>query len=208
MHPLSSHQESILTHRTRATIAEFGRICLPGLSLSIKASRSSPSLTALVRKGELDMALVEENDAIGEMVKISVAQDRYGFFRSSKEKIRKPGAKTFDRLGIGAISPDPEEYTSHLLKFTQVLGKQFRPTFLAESYELLRSTAVAGSIVAILPTRVANRRPNELVEIFPSGDHPSKLVFNYYKIFLIHELGCPTDESNFLAKEIKSLISA
>jgi hypothetical protein len=92
-------------------------------------------------------------------------------------------------------------------RFVRILGKSFKSTLTSDSYEILRAAAVEGSIVAMLPTRVANRRANELTEIFPSKESASKILQERYKICLISEPNCSSDESDFLAREIKSLIS-
>jgi YD repeat-containing protein len=53
---------------------------------------------------------------------------------------------------------------------------------------------------------VPKRRSNELIEIFPSKE-AERLVHNSYKIYLISEPGCASEENDFLAGEIRSIIS-
>lgn len=169
---------------------------LPNLRLKVKSGRSA-MLTSLVKKGELCMALVEENDFLDGVMSIPLAEDRLGFFCSSKEFVQTLGPKAFDKLGVGTLSPGPEGHPLYFSKFIRVLGKSFKPTLTSESYEILRTAAVEGAIVALLPTRVAHRRPSELVEIFPSKESAVKLTREQYKICLISEANCSSRRMNF-----------
>ena len=152
------------------------------------------------------MALVEENEFMDGVTSVSLAEERLGFYCSSKESYRSLGIKLFDRLGVGILAPGPEGHPLYFSKFIKTLGAGFKPTLTSESYELLRTAAVEGSIVAVLPSRVANRRPNELIEISPRPI--SKAPDGNYRIYLVSEPGCSAEENEFLAQEIKSLISA
>jgi DNA-binding transcriptional LysR family regulator len=181
------------------------RAQLPQLRLKVKSGRSY-ALTSLVKKAELCMALVEENDFMDGMTVIPVAEDRLGFYCSSDEAIAALGSKAFDRLGVGTLSAGPEGHPRYFTKFIRFLGSGFKSTLTSESYELLRSAAVEGSVVSVLPTRVAKRRPGELIEIYPSKE-AEKAHKQFYKICLISEPKCSSEENDFLASEIRSIIS-
>jgi DNA-binding transcriptional LysR family regulator len=183
------------------------RTQLPDIRLKVKSGRSA-ALTLLVKKGELCMALVEENDFMEGVTCIPVSEDRLGLFCSVKEPIRNLGLKTIEKLGVGILSAGSEGHSRHYSKFIKILGQNFKPTLTGESYEILRAAAVEGSIVAVLPTRVAHRRPHELIEISPHVLGAPKTAVSNYQIFLVSEPGCSAEENAYLAQEIKSIIQA
>jgi DNA-binding transcriptional LysR family regulator len=180
------------------------RVQLPHLRLKVKSGRSYV-LTSLVKKAELCMALVEENDFMEGVTSIPIAEERLGFFCSSQEATAKLGSKVFDTLGVATLASGPEGHPLYFSKLIRTLGSGFKPTLTSESYEILRATAVEGSVVSVLPTRVARRRSNELVEVFPSKE-AEKVARHSYKICLVSEPGCSTEENDFLANEIRSII--
>ena len=106
------------------------------------------------------------------------------------------------------ISAGIEGHPRYFTKFINAYAKGLKPTLISDSYELLRGAAVEGSVVAILPTRVAQRRPGELIELFPDGKSSEKSEIGRYKIYLVSEPACTTEENNFLSQEIVSLLSA
>jgi DNA-binding transcriptional LysR family regulator len=182
------------------------RLQLPHLRLKVKSGRSR-ALTALVRKAELCMALVEENDFMDGVTVTPIAEDRLGFFCSSHESIARLGNKVFDKLGVAVTAAGSEGHSLYFSKFIRTLGSGFKPTLTSESYEILRAAAVEGSVVSVLPTRVAKRKPYELVELFPSKE-AEKFASQSYKLCLISEPGCSSEENEFLANEIRSIVSA
>jgi DNA-binding transcriptional LysR family regulator len=176
------------------------RAKLPDIRLKVKSGRST-DLTKCVNKGELCMAVVEENEFIDLSCATVLAEDRLGFYCSSQ--VTRPDRGTLDRLGVGVLTAGHDGHASYFTRFMRPLGKGFKPTLTSESYEILRASAVAGSVVAVLPKRVAGRRVGELTEIQLDSEKP----LGAYKIYLVSERGCSPEENDFLAAELKSLIS-
>ena len=67
-------------------------------------------------------------------------------------------------------------------------------------------SVLVGSVVAILPGRVARRRAGELVEIKIPPASIAKGADGTYKIMLISEPGCSPQENQYIAQELRSLI--
>lgn len=175
---------------------------LPKLKLTVRIANNG-ALATMVRNGELCAAVVEENDGLGRLLSIPIAQDRLGFYVSVQAS---PSELKWDPTrAIGTLSSGPDGYARYYTKFIHAaFGANFKPSVVSDSYEALRSSAVYGSCVAILPSRVANRRPGELVEITP----PEMLQASIgsHQILLISQPNCDQDEIRFLTSEIKTLI--
>jgi len=176
---------------------------LPKLKLTVRIANNN-ALAMMVRNGELCAAVVEENDNLGRLLSVPVAQDRLGFYVSAKTPKAERNWET--TRSIGTISPGPDGYARYYTKFIQTtLGKTFKPSVLSDSYEALRSSAVYGSVMAILPSRVANRRPGELVEITPPDLAESSN--GSHQILLISQPNCDPEEIRFLTSEIAPLLN-
>ena len=77
-----------------------------------------------------------------------------------------------------------------------------KPLILCESFETLRAAAAAGSIVSVLPNRVAKRN-DELVEILP----PRKMKeTGEHKLIVVSQLSCDREETDFIAEETLKLL--
>jgi DNA-binding transcriptional LysR family regulator len=176
---------------------------LPQLKLTVRIANNS-ALATMVRNGELCAALVEENDNLGRLFSVPIARDRLGCYVSARtpESERK-----WDRpRSVGTISPGNDGHSRYYTKFIQAaFGKNFKPSVLSDSYEALRSSAVYGSTMAILPSRVANRRPGELVEILPPDVNESSN--GSHQILLISQPNCDPVEIQFLTAEITPLLN-
>jgi DNA-binding transcriptional LysR family regulator len=179
---------------------------LPNTKLTIRTGRSM-QLANMVRKGELCAALVTEMDSLGRLSRVEVGKDRLGFFVSA----RTPGqALTFqemlERMPLGTIAPSADGYPVYFQKFLKkTLGDRCKPAVLCDSFETLRSAAVAGTLAAILPARVALREPDELVEVLhPVQGSPD---LGAHSIWLISLANCDPDEVAFLERELRDLLA-
>jgi DNA-binding transcriptional LysR family regulator len=181
-------------------LTEQLRAKLPKLKLTVRIADNN-SLAAMVRNGELCAAVVEENDNLGRLLSVPIGQDRLGFYVSSGSS-----QDWDDSRSIGTISPGSDGYPRYYSKFIQAtLGKNFRPSLLSDSYEALRSSAVYGSVMAILPSRVAMRRAGELLEVVPP--ELSQANDGSHQILLISQPNCDPEEIRFLTSEITPLLT-
>jgi DNA-binding transcriptional LysR family regulator len=177
---------------------------LPKLKLTVRIANNG-ALATMVRNGELCAAVVEENDNLGRLLSVPVGSDRLGCYVSASTP---ESDRHWDRpRSVGTISPGAEGYSRYYTKFIHsAFGKNFRPSVLSDSYEALRSSAVYGSVMAILPSRVAERKPGELVEVHcPQVDESSN---GTHQILLISQPNCDPEEIRFLTSEITPLLEA
>jgi DNA-binding transcriptional LysR family regulator len=183
-------------------LTERLHLSLPKLKLTVRIANNG-SLATMVRNGELCAAVVEENENLGRLLSVPVGDDRLGFYISAKTP--RAEQKWSESNAIGTVSPGADGYPRYYSKFIQAtLGKNFRPSVLSDSYEALRSSAVYGSITAILPSRVADRRSGELIEVTPSDFKSSSL--GAHQILLISQPNCDPEEIQFLTAEITPLL--
>jgi DNA-binding transcriptional LysR family regulator len=183
-------------------LTEQLQLKIPKLKLTVRIASNS-SLATMVRNGELCAALVEENDHLGRLLSVPVGQDRLGYYLSAKT----PESERNWNLSrsVGSISPGSEGHPRHHTKFVQAaFGNNFKPSVLSDSYEALRASAVYGSTMAILPTRVANRNVGELIEIHPPGLKNNS--HGAHQLLLISQPNCDPDEIRFLTSEITPLL--
>ena len=175
---------------------------LPKLKLTVRIA-SNATLASMVRNGELCAAVVEESDNLGRLLSVPVGQDRLGLYISTETPKSEQVWDT--SRSVGTISPGSDGHPRYYSKFVQaVFGKNFKPSVLSDSYEALRSSAVYGSVMAILPTRVANRRPDELVEVVPPD--PIESSKGSHQILLISQSNCDPVEIQLLTAEIAPLL--
>lgn len=172
---------------------------MPGLKLGLRISRTANLLT-MVRKGELCSAIITEVDDLSRFYVKEVAQDRLGFYVSSRHPIAGLGWKAVEEKGFGALSPAkdglPRYYTKYLRQF-----EPLRPFVLSDSFEVLRATAASGVLAAVLPARVA-ARGNDLTEVF----HPKVKAMKEtgkHRICVVSQTSCDPEETDFLASQAR-----
>lgn len=177
---------------------------LPKLKLTVRIASNS-SLAKMVRNGEICAALVEENENLGRLLSVPVGRDRLSFYVSAKMPLSERNWKQLAAHSLGTVSPGPDGYPRYYTKFVQSYFEGLpKPFLLSDSYEALRSSAVYGSIMAVLPSRVAERRPGELVEITPPIQ--GKTADGAHEILLISQPNCDPEEIQFLTNEISGLL--
>lgn len=175
---------------------------MPHLRLGLRISRTGNLLT-MVRKGELCSALISEVDELNRFYVKEVATDRLGLYVSNRHPIAKLGWQAIEKYGIGSLSPGKDGLPRYFAKFMRQLGA-IRPFILSDSFETLRAAAVAGTLVAVLPERVA-LRSNDLLEIVPAKANAFQEV-GRHKICVVSQSNCDPEETDFLAAEASRLL--
>jgi len=169
---------------------------LPKLKLTLRIA-SNAALARMVRGSEICAALVEENDNLGRLSSIAVGSDRLGCYA-------RYDAKSPLTLPFGTTSSGDDGHPLYYTKFVKAaFGDAPRPFLVSDSYEALRSSAAHGSVMAILPHRVAERIPGELVEVTPA----SAKAVGRHDILLISQPNCDPEEIQFLASEVTPLLT-
>lgn len=179
----------------------------PGIRIHLKVGRSA-ALCASVRKGELSIALVADNDNMEGLSVVPVATERMGFYCSSRPEIAKHGWALVERLGVGAFPPDQDGYAPYFRKLFKIFGPNWRPSLLSESYEALRVLASNGSMVCVLSTRVAALQNGDLIELDPPQAKSSSKTAGAYCISLVSDRSMEPALTEFLAKELQIILQA
>ena len=175
---------------------------MPGLKLNLRIGRT-PSLLTMVRKGELCAALVTETDNLERFHVREVSEDRLGLFVSNRHPIQEVGWKAIADYGIGSLAPAKDGLPRYFTKYLRQVDP-IRPFILSDSFEALRAAAVGGTLVAVLPHRVA-KRANELCELSP----PKLKAFKEtgrHRICIVSQANCDPEEVEFLAAEASRLL--
>jgi DNA-binding transcriptional LysR family regulator len=174
---------------------------LPKARLGLRVARTSQLLT-MVRKGELCSALITDVDDLDRFYVKEVYLDRLGLYVSAKHPIAKLGWHALEKFGFGSLAPSKDGLPRYFTKYLKQLG-QLKPFILSESFETLRYAAAAGSIVSILPHRVATRAA-DLIELIPpkafkdTGEH---------RLLVVSQKNCDKAETDFLAEESSRLLN-
>lgn len=173
---------------------------LPKARLGLRVARTQQLLT-MVRKGELCSALITEVEGLEKFYQKDVFTDRLGLYVSRMHPIAGYGWSAVAKFGLGTLSSGKEGFPRYFSNYMKQLEVP-KPLVMCESFETLRAAAAAGSIVSVLPHRVAVRK-DDLIEITP----PKKLKANgEHKLIVISQLNCDRDETDFIAAETEKLL--
>ncbi len=176
----------------------------PGIKLTVKVARSG-KLSTMVRKGELCMAIVIENDLMEGLTVVPVGEDRLGYFVSTSLAANLKTWEAAKLLAIGDLLSGPEGAPRYHSKFIEASGLPGQPSFMSDSLEAVLAATAQGSIVGVLPARVAARARTKLIEITPQQIIEKGLGF--HKICLISRQNCDPKENDFLVAELGALLS-
>ncbi len=178
---------------------------LPNMRLGLRVCRTSNLLT-MVRKGELCSALIAQVDDLSRFYVKDVAEDTLGLFVAKNHPIASRGAHAIEEYGLGSLTPGKDGLPLYFTKFL----KQFnlgRPSILSDSFETLRAAAASGSIVSVLPHRVATR-DNDLIDISSSLVKTKKLKSDgLHSICVVSQVSCDREETDFIADEATRLLA-
>lgn len=177
---------------------------LPNIRLSVKIARTN-TLLSMVRKGDLCSALITQTDNLERFYVKEVATDRLGLFVSRYHPISEIGERAVDTYGVGILSPSRDGFPRYFSKFIKDYGLT-KPIISSDSFECLRAAAVSGSMVALLPSRIA-RRDDSLIEITELMKKSGKrYTTGEHKILIVSQLNCDREETDFMAKEATKLL--
>ncbi len=174
---------------------------MPGLRLSLRISRT-PNLLTMVRKGELCSAMIAETDDLDKFYRREVMEDRLGLYVSRRHPIAERGWRAIEEFGLGSLAAGKEGLPRYFAKFIRQI-EPVRPLVVSDSLETLRCAAASGSLVAVLPARVAERN-DDLLEITSFKGRPLKEA-GKHRISVVSLASCDPEETDFLAVELARL---
>jgi DNA-binding transcriptional LysR family regulator len=175
---------------------------LPSARLGLRVARTN-QLLSMVRKAELCSALITEVDELDRFYKKTVYTDRLGLYIAKKQALTQLGWSALDKLGLGSLSAGKEGFPRYFMKYMKQLDIS-KPLVLCESFETLRAAAVAGSIVSVLPERVA-KRSDDLIELIPPK---SMKETGQHNLIVISQLRCDREETDFISEEVRKILNS
>jgi len=187
-----------LAHSILADFVGQLRKSHPNVRFNMIVSRT-PELLKKLRTGELCTAMIVETEGMERLRLDEVAKDGLGLFIAAKHADRLENWEAIEDLGLGLISTGMDGVPPYLRKFLKQFGPKPKISMTSDSYEVLRRAAESGLIAAVLPRRVALRRPSELVEVRTFRGKP-KSEEGEHKIYLASMDRCDEDEAKFLAR--------
>lgn len=177
---------------------------LPNLRLGLRISRTANLLT-MVRKGELCSALITEVDELDKFYTREVAEDYLGIYVSNQSPVSREGWRAIEKFGWGSLVPAKDGMPRYFTKFLRHY-ELAKPIIQSDSFETLRAAAAAGSIAAVLPSRVAKRH-NDLLEIFPMHVNERSIKnVGHHRILVVSQSNCDRLEADFIAEEARNLL--
>ena len=177
----------------------------PGLKLEVRTARSG-ALAAMVRQGDLDLALVTENDLIRNLQSVELAFDGLGLYVSPGHEIFRRGFPHLEEFQLGGLTSGKDGLPLYYKKFTKSIGARFAANLECDSFETLRALAVAGLAVCILPHRVAHRDPGRLTQVLPASG--AKLDSGRHAICLISRKGVDEAARALVCRELILILKA
>jgi DNA-binding transcriptional LysR family regulator len=175
----------------------------PELKLSVRTARSG-ILCSLVRSGDLDLALVIENDLIRNLDSTTFAEDTLGLFARPDHPVFRNGWASLSTYPLGGLSSGKDGVPRYYRRFLQSIGSAIAPTMECDSLETLRELAAQGALISILPSLVAHRKPGELAQLAPP---PSiRLDSGLHKLCLISRKGISNDAKLVLQEELARIL--
>jgi DNA-binding transcriptional LysR family regulator len=117
------------------------------------------------------------------------------------------GWSAIEHYGWGSLAPGKSGLPRYFVNFIKRNGLS-KPTVLSDSFETLRAAAAAGTIVSVLPHRVA-KRLNDLVELQYKDSHSrSNPDAGKHRIVVASQLNCNREETDFLALETQRVLNS
>jgi DNA-binding transcriptional LysR family regulator len=107
-------------------------------------------------------------------------------------------------LQLGALSAGTDGQPRYLTRFLKAINISKKISFSSDSLEALAAAASHGSVIAILPVRVARRASPTLIEVTPPELVEKRL--GSHSINLVSATSCDPAENDFLAKQVRELL--
>jgi DNA-binding transcriptional LysR family regulator len=138
------------------------RTHLPGVEIEIKIDRSRELITKC-QSGELDLAFVADASHPPRIAVHTFATDSYGLFISVSKGSKQTEMSLIQKYGLACLSRDDKHHGKSLGRYLKQFTPSLRPQLETPSFEIILALAVSGTMVGVLPLRVANRAKGEII---------------------------------------------
>jgi len=159
------------------------RVLYPAIKMDLHTARTA-ILSRMVRKGELDMALTINGEPDKMLHATHLATDELGLYVSTDYPNSKTALEAWEEWPLATISAGPEGWPSYYLRFISSIPSRHRVVLSSDSFETIRSLTSAGSTVGLLPVRVAERKHDDLLKIWPKDEKTAKLSRHHISLII------------------------
>jgi molybdate transport repressor ModE-like protein len=188
---------------------------LPGLLAELKKDHKNAKVNLVIgrtstllqklRSGELCTTILIDSEELENVNKELIAEDEFGLFISKNSPYRHDLSTALMELDVGSLSPSHQGHPRYFQKFLNSLDKKIKINLHSDSLEVLRASTALGSIMSILPNRVASRR-DDLLDITNLMER-SSTERGRHKIVLAYQEKCDDGEAKYLAQLATKIIS-
>ncbi len=142
------------------------RTLYPDFKIDIVTSRSDVLLKQ-VKSGALSMALVINGKKDNKIEVDHLGQDTLGLYMSSEKYRLLKNEESYAKLGIAILSTPEDGLPLYYRRFTKRIPSQYKASLTCDSFEAIRSLAISGTVIGLLPQKVAQREGPLLQKIWP-----------------------------------------
>ena len=193
--------ESIAVYAVPELLARLGARH-PKLRVTIRTGRS-PVLLSLLRRGELDVALVAGSEGGDKLAVDVLGRDHLSLWASPIHPVFREGVTR--ETPYAGLAPGPDGLPLFYRRFVRAMGLGDRPFIECDSFEALRMMALRHVAIAILPRRVVERAPGELRAVAPPRGAATEV--GAHDIRLMGRRGDNEPARRVLAAELRTLLA-
>lgn len=159
------------------------RTLYPNFKIDVVTSRTE-SLMKQVKNGTLNMAMVINGEEDNKVDVEHISADTLGLYVCAEKYCYTENAEDLTAMGIAILSTPDDGLPYYYKKFMQKVPEDYKVTLTCDSFEAIRSVATSGTIIGLLPEKVANHRAGELKRIWPLDEETSKV--SEHKVSLVY----------------------
>lgn len=175
----------------------------PKAKINVVTGRTAQLLTML-RKGELCVAIVVNNDNLDKFYKKTLYEDRLGFYVAKDSALAEAGWSAVEAGEVGLLAAGTDGHPVYMSRFLRQLGSGFKPIFSSDSYDTLLQVALRGSLISILPEKLAEPYADQLVELTPPSG-PLKEQ-GQHSVMLVSQPNCDEIETQYIYDGLRRCI--
>ena len=154
----------------------------PNFKIDVVTSRSD-SLAKQVKNGTINMAMVINGEEDNKVDVEHITTDTLGLYVCA-EKYCMENIEDIVSMGIAILSTPEDGLSYYYKRFIQKVPEDYKVTLTCDSFEAIKCVTASGTIIGLLPEKVANEKTGELKKIWPLDEETSLL--SEHKVSLIY----------------------
>lgn len=172
----------------------------PELTLDVYTSRTE-ELLKLVRKGSLDMALVINGQSENKLDADVLFEDELGMYISKSAAKYGDDIKYYQSIGLATLSASASGHPDFYKSIAKEFPAELKVSVTCDSFETIRNFALTGTLIGLLPTKVAERDEG-LVRVWPKDDRISAMSRHY--VTLVSRKNISPDFTELVKEEMQT----